>query len=264
MKTTTTVFLALLFLYFAAPVFAADYQIGKGDVLEVSVWGVPEMSRAVTVRPDGKITLPAVGDILTDRKTPENLSKEISEKMKEYIKQPIVTVSVEQIINNRVYITGGTVSRVFDMSKETTLLKLLSELGDLSSVDLRRAYLSRNGKKINTNFYALYFDGDMSQDITLQAEDIIFIPSNQLNMIYVVGAVVQPQNLHFYEGMTVMDAILAAGGFTEFAKEGSVFVVGKDGKKVKIDLKKVIKNKDISANIALNPGDYVIVEESIF
>jgi polysaccharide export outer membrane protein len=263
-KTTITVFSALLFLYFAVPAFAADYQIGKGDVLEVSVWGVPEMSRSVTVRPDGKITLPAVGDILADRKTPENLSKEISEKMKEYIKQPIVTVSVEQIINNRVYITGGTVSRVFDMSKETTLLKLLSELGDLSSVDLRRAYLSRHGKKINTDFYALYFDGDMSQDITLQAEDIIFIPSNQLNMIYVVGAVVQPQNLHFYEGMTVMDAILAAGGFTEFAKEGSVFVVGKDGKKVKIDLKKVIKNKDISANIALKPGDYVIVEESIF
>ncbi len=266
MKAITSIsFVAILLLWcFITPVFSADYLIGKGDVLEVSVWGVPEMSRSVTVRPDGKITLPAVGDILADRKTPENLSKEISEKMKEYIKQPIVTVSVEQIINNRVYITGGTVSRVFDMAKETTLLKLLSELGDLSSVDLRRAYLSRHGKKIDTDFYSLYFDGDMSQDITLQAEDIIFIPSNQLNMIYVVGAVAQPQNLHFYEGMTVMDAILAAGGFTEFAKEGSVFVVGKDGKKVKIDLKKVIKNKDISANIALKPGDYVIVEESIF
>ena len=266
MKALTTISLGLLFVFscFVSSGFAADYLIGKGDVLEVSVWGVPEMSRSVTVRPDGKITLPAVGDVLADRKTPENLSQEIAQKMKKYIKQPIVTVSVEQIINNRVYITGGSVSRVFDMAKETTLLKLLSELGDLSGVDLRRAYLSRNGKKINTNFYALYFDGDMSQDITLQADDIIFIPSNHLNQVYVVGAVAQPQNLHFYEGMTVMDAILAAGGFTEFAKEGSVFVVRKDGQKVKIDLKKVIKNKDISANIALKPGDYVIVEESIF
>ncbi len=266
MKTITILsFIATLILAcFVSLGFSADYLIGKGDVLEVSVWGVPEMSRSVTVRPDGKITLPAVGDVLADRKTPENLSEEISQKMKEYIKQPIVTVSVERIINNRVYITGGSVSRVFDMSKETTLLKLLSELGDLSGVDLRRAYLSRDGKKINTNFYSLYFDGDMSQDITLQAEDIIFIPSNHLNLVYVVGAVVQPQNLHFYEGMTVMDAILAAGGFTEFAKEGSVFVVSKDKTKIKIDLKKVIKNKDISANVALKPGDYVIVEESIF
>jgi len=262
--TTISFFMGVILSCFVTLSFSADYLIGKGDVLEVSVWGVPEMSRSVTVRPDGKITLPAVGDVLADRKTPENLSKEIAQKMKEYIKQPIVTVSVEQIINNRVYITGGSVSRVFDMTKETTLLKLLSELGDLSGVDLRRAYLSRNGKKINTNFYSLYFDGDMTQDITLQAEDIIFIPSNHLNLVYVVGAVTQPQNLHFYEGMTVMDAILAAGGFTEFAKEGSVYVVSKDKSKVKIDLKKVIKNKDISANVALKPGDYVIVEESIF
>ena len=263
MKIKSAVFL-IVFVALAAHVLAADYKIGKGDVLEVSVWGVPEMSRAVTVRPDGKITLPAVGDILADRKTPENLSQEIAQKMKEYIKQPIVTVSVEQIINNRVYITGGSVSRVFDMAKETTLLKLLSELGDLSGVDLRRAYLSRGGKKISADFYALYFEGDMAQDVTLQAEDIIFIPSNRLNLVYVMGAVAQPQNIQYFEGMTVMDAILAAGGFTEFAKEGSVNVISKDKKKRKVDLKQVIKGQDISANIPLKPGDYVLVEESIF
>jgi polysaccharide export outer membrane protein len=150
------------------------------------------------------------------------------------------------------------------MTKETTLLKLLSEMGDLSGVDLRRAYLSRNKEKINTNFYSLYFEGDMSQDIDLMAEDIIFIPSNRLNLVYVMGAVTAPQNLQFYEGMKVMDAILAAGGFTEFAKEGSVFVISKDKVKRKIDLKQVTRGKDISANVALKPGDYVIIEESIF
>ncbi len=243
---------------------AADYLIGKGDVLEVSVWGVPEMSRSVTVRPDGKITLPAVGDVVADRKTPSVLSDAISEQMKAYVKQPIVTVSVEQIINNRVYITGGGVSRVFDMTKETTLLKLLSELGDLSRVDLRRSYLSRENKQISSDFYALYFEGDMSKDLDLNAEDIIFIPSNRLNLVYVMGAIANPQNLQFHEGMKVMDAILAAGGFTEFAKEGSVFVIGNDKKKRKIDLKQVTRGKDISANVALSPGDYVIVEESIF
>ncbi len=76
------------------------------------------------VRPDGKITLPAVGDVVADRVTPVDLSKIVAEKMKEYIKQPIVTVSVQQIQNNRVYITGSSVSRVYDMTKETTLLKL--------------------------------------------------------------------------------------------------------------------------------------------
>ncbi len=245
-------------------VLAADYLIGRGDVLEVSVWGVPEMSRSVTVRPDGKITLPAVGDVLADKTTPANLSEIIATQMKQYIKHPIVTVSVEQIVNNRVYITGGGISRVFDMTKQTTLLKLLSEIGDLSGVDLRRAYLSRNNKQIGADFYSLYYDGEMSRDIELIAEDIIFVPSNRLNLIYVMGAVANPQNIQFYEGMKVMDAILAAGGFTEFAKEGSVFVIDKNKNKNKIDLKKVTRGKDISANVALKPGDYVIVEESIF
>lgn len=257
-------FFILLTVCFCPSAIAQDYLIGKGDVLEVAVWGVPEMSRSVVVRPDGKITLPAVGDLTASQMTPADLSKTIAQAMKKYIKQPIVTVSVEQILNNRVYITGSGVSRVYDMIRETTLLRLLSELGDFSGVDLRRAYLSRDGKKINTDFYALYFEGDMSQDIKLAAEDILFIPSNRLNMIYVLGAVANPQNLQFYEGMKVMDAILASGGFTEFAKVGSVYVIGKDKKKRLVDLKQVTKGKDISANIMLRPGDYVIVEESIF
>ncbi len=254
----------LLLLFISTPLCAQDYLIGKGDVLEVAVWGVPEMSRSVVVRPDGKITLPAVGDIKADQMSPAGLSEIISEAMKEYIKQPIVTVSVQQIVNNRVYITGGDISRVYDMVKETSLLKLMSELGDFSGSDLRRSYLSRNEKKISTDFYSLYYEGDLSQDILLRADDIIFIPSNRLNQVYVLGAVANPQALQFYEGMKVMDAILAAGGFTEFAKEGSVDVIDKDKVKRSIDLKKVTRGKDISANVQLKPGDYVIIEESIF
>jgi polysaccharide export outer membrane protein len=242
---------------------AEDYQIGKGDSLEVSVWGVPEMSRAVFVRPDGKITLPAVGDVVANGETPEKLSEKLAVEMKKFIKQPIVTVSVQEIRNNRIYITGG-VSRVYDMSKETSLLRLLSELGDLSAVDLRRAYLLRGNEKIATDGYALYYEGDMSQDVLLKAEDIVFIPSNQLNLVYVLGAVGTPQQLQFYEGMKVLDAILTAGGFTEFAKENNVIVIHKDKTRQKVDLEQVTKGKAISANILLEPGDYVVVEESLF
>lgn len=257
-------FLILMLIVCVCPVYAEDYLIGSGDVLEVAVWGVPEMSRSVVVRPDGKITLPAVGDIIAEGNAPEKLSQKIATAMREYIKQPIVTVSVEQIRNNRVYVTGGGMSRVFDMTTRTTLLKLMSEFGDFSNVDLRHAYLSRVGQKIPTDFYALYFEGDLSQDVELKAEDIIFIPSNLNNLVYVLGAVATPQPLQFTEGMKVLDAILAAGGFTEFAKEDSVYVVKKDKKKIKINLKQVRKGKNIDANIQLFPGDYVLVEESLF
>jgi polysaccharide export outer membrane protein len=244
--------------------FSEDYLIGRGDVLEISVWGVPEMSRSVVVRPDGKITLPAVGDILADKMIPAELSQKIATAMKTYIKQPVVTVSVDQIRNNRVYITGGNVSRVFDMTSQMTLLKLLSELGDFSNADLRRAYISRNRERIPADFYALYFEGDLSQDVDLKAEDIIFIPSNINNIIYVLGAVTTPQPIHYTEGMRALDAVLGAGGFTEFAKEDSITIIKKDKTKLKIDLKKVLKGKDLEDNVALSPGDYVIVEESLF
>jgi len=256
--------LLLLVWAFAISACAEDYQIGRGDSLEVAVWGVPEMSRAVVVRPDGKITLPAIGDVKADQVSPEELSKILTEKMTEYIKHPIVTVSVSSIQNSRVYLTGGGMSQVYSLSRKTTLMKMMSELGDFSGTDLRRAYLSRDGKKIATDFYALYYEGDMSQDIELKAEDIVFIPSNKRNLVYVLGAVEKPQQLQHYEGMTILEAILASGGFTEFAKESSVYVVDKNKNKKKIDLKKVKQGKDLAGNITLNPGDYVIVEESLF
>lgn len=243
---------------------AKDYQVGRGDSLEVAVWGVPEMSRTVVVRPDGKITLPAIGDVTADQVSPEELSEILTKKMAEYIKQPIVTVSVVGIQNSRVYLTGGGMSQVYNLSRKTTLMKMMSELGDFSGTDLRRAYLSRDGKIIATDFYALYYEGDMSQDIELKAEDVVFIPSNKRNLVYVLGAVEKPQQLQHYEGMTILEAILAAGDFTEFAKESTVLVIDKNKNKRKIDLKKVKQGKDLTGNVTLKPGDYVIVEESLF
>jgi polysaccharide export outer membrane protein len=243
---------------------AADYLIGQGDVLEIAVWGVPDMSRSVVVRPDGKITLPAVGDQVAAQTSPAQLSRQLSSAMKTYVKEPIVTVSVVQIRNNRVYITGGNLSRAVDMAKATTLLRLLSELGDLATIDLRQAYLSRQGKKIEVDFHALYYQGDLTQDLALQAEDILFMPSNLHNQVYVLGAVKAPQKVLYFEGIKVLDAILATGGFTEFAKDNSVFLISKDQPKKKLNLENVRRGKDLSDNVALKPGDYVIVEESIF
>lgn len=258
------IFLLLLSAAIPAKATAADYLIGQGDVLEIAVWGVAEMSRSVVVRPDGKITLPGIGDVLAAQTTPAQLSRQLSTAMKPYIKEPIVTVSVVEIRNNRVYITGGNLSRVVDMAKATTLLKLLSQLGDLSTVDLRQAYLSRKGEKIFSDFYALYYQGNLSQDLPIKAEDILFMPSNVHNQIYVLGAVKAPQKILYYEGMRVLDAILAAGSFTEFAKDNAVYLISKDQPKVKLNLEDVRRGKDLKDNVALKPGDYVIVEESIF
>jgi len=256
-------FCGLLFL-FCPPVFAEDYIIGEGDVLGVSVWGEPELSVQVTVRPDGKITLPAAGDVQASGETPEKLSSKISRVLRRYVQQPIVTVTVAQITNNRIFVSGGGVpSEIVPMPGKTMLFQFLCRFENLQNVDLKRAYVMRSGKKIKTDFYSLFVEGDFSQDIELRADDIVFLPTNERNKIYVVGGVNEPTYIFYREGIKVLDAILEAGGFTEFAKLNDVTVL-RGEERIRVRLKDVMKGKDSAMNIFLKPGDYVMVEEGLF
>ncbi len=263
MKFATLTLALLIFL--ATQTIASDYLIGDGDVLDISVWGVPELSGPATVRPDGKITLAAAGDVEASGLSPSQLSEKLTETLKSYVKKPIVTVKVSTITNNKVYVAGdGVASSVIHLPGRTTLFKFLCSLPGLENGDLRRAYLIRDQKKKEIDFHALLMEGDFSQDIDLQAEDIIFIPSRELSKIYVLGAVAEPRSIFFRDGMKVLDAILESGGFSEYAKENSVTVHRRNGKKIKVAGKDLIKGKDTEQNIFLQPGDYVTVEEGIF
>jgi len=258
-------FMSVLGLSFTGSAMADDYIIGAGDVLQVSVWGSPEFSVETPVRPDGKMTLPAVGDVVAEGMTPQQLSKKLEEVIKKFIKRPIVTLSVTQITNNKIFISGGGVSSgVIPLPGKTTLFKLLCQLDNIRDTDLTNAYLSRNGKKLLTNFYPLFMDGDLSQDVELKANDILHIPANAVNKVYVVGAVASPQAVPYLHGMKVLDAILAAGGFEEFAKKSKVVIMRRDGKQLIVDIEDLLKGKDIKQNVPVNPGDYVIVKESMF
>ncbi len=257
--------LIVLSLLLSVPAWAGDYVIGAGDGLQVSVWGVEALSVDVTVRPDGKITLPAAGDVLAAGRTPTQLSEHLTGVLESYVKQPIVTVTVGQITNNRVYISGGGAGPAYlDLSGQISLLKLLCQLEGLAGADLRRAYIIRSGDKISADFHSLYVKGDASKDIILKPEDIVFIPNSELNKVYVTGAVKEAKYIFFREGMTVLDAILEAGGFGEYAKENDVLVLRKESEKIKVRIKDLMFGKDDKQNIALQPGDQVVVKESMF
>ncbi len=254
-----------LFFGLAGFALAGDYVIGDGDALAVSVWGVPELSVAVTVRPDGKITLPAAGDVTASGLTPTELSAKLTKVLENFVKKPIVTVTVEQITNNKVYISGGGVpSQVVNLQGRTTLFKLLCSIEGLENADLRASYLMRVGGEWKVDFYDLFVKGDMTKDVALQPEDVIFIPNNEQNKVYIVGAVRDPKYLLFREGMKVLDAILEAGGFTEYAKENSVVIFRNQKKQIRVDVESLMKGKDIAQNLDLAPGDYVIVREGMF
>ena len=268
MKTlaaTLILSITLILTLIPASTRADDYIISAGDVLQVSVWGSPDFSIETPVRPDGKMTLPAVGDVEAAGLTTVQLKERLEEAIGKFVKKPIITITVTEMTNNKVYISGGGVSTgVVTLSGNMTLFRLLCQLDNLRETDLISAYLSRNGEKLVKNFYPLFMKGDLSQDVVLKANDIIHIPSNELNKIYVVGSVEEPQVITYRYGMRVLDVILAAGGFGEYAKQSNIVILRQDGKKYLVNIKKLLSGKDIKQNINVIPGDYVIVKESMF
>lgn len=264
------VLLLSVFLITCMPLFAlaADYQIGEGDSLDIAVWGVKELNFPVKVRPDGKITVPGLGEVVASGMAPSTLQTHLAVRLKELVKNPIVTVTVREITNSKVYIFGsGVKAAVYDLSRRTTLLQLLCTLPDVKTADLRNSYLLRGGQKVKTDLYRLFTLGDIGQDLLLESNDSLFIPLLTDRSVYVLGAVNTPKAIEYREGMKVMEAILESGGFNKFANQNEVLVRRKSGaneQSLEVKAKKLFKDGDLSQNIELKPGDYVLVKESFF
>lgn len=261
--------LVLLVLIAFTKAHAKDYVIGGGDALNISVWGSPELSIEITVRPDGKISMPALGEIRASGFTPKELTDILVKEMKKIVKNPIITVIVTQMTNYKIFVFGrGGTPGVYTLPRETSLLEFLAQLGPLENADLKNSYLVRNKEKIKTGFYKLFEKGDFNQDIILEPSDMLFIPDNYENKVSIVGAVNNPTSIPFREELTILDVIISAGGFTEFAKENDVQILrkGTDDSKEKLSVraKDLMKKGDMKENIMMQPGDVVIVKETMF
>ncbi|MFO1435818.1 MAG: XrtA/PEP-CTERM system exopolysaccharide export protein [Gammaproteobacteria bacterium] len=168
---------------------AYDYRIGQGDLLNIFVWRNPDLSvSGVPVRPDGKVSVPLVQEIVAAGKTPQQLSSEIQSGLTSYIKEPLVTVTVMQ------------------------------------------------------------FQGATGE------------------FVRIAGQVTTPQAIAYRRNMTVLDLLIAAGGMTEFASGNRATLVRTAGGKqqaYRVRLSDLVDDGDISANMALQPGDIVIVPETL-
>ena len=249
------------------------YLIGDEDILQISVWGNPELNVQVPVRPDGMISFPLVGDVKASGVSPRELKSKLESELAKFVKTPIVSIMVTAINSFKVYVIGegitlgGTNSGVITLRRNTSLMQLLAQVGSLKNADLNSAYILRDEKKLNNDFFRLIVKGDISQDIQLKPNDIIFIPDNFEKRIMVVGAVKNPGIIQYREGLTIVDAILNTGGFTEFAKQNDVLIVRKEDnamKNIEARMKDVIKDGEISKDILLKPGDFIIVKTGLF
>jgi polysaccharide export outer membrane protein len=168
-----------------------DYIIGPLDQLNIFVWRNPELTAKVQVRPDGRITTPLINDMPATGKTPAMLADDLKLALGEYIKDPLVSVIVEN------------------------------------------------------------FSGTYSQQVR------------------VVGATEKPAAIPFRANMTLLDAMIAVGGLNQFASGNRARLVRYDratGKQTEFGLRisSLLKNGDSKANVRLQPGDVIIIPESMF
>ncbi len=168
-----------------------EYVIGPLDQLNIFVWRNPELSSKVQVRPDGRITTPLINDMPAVGKTPAMLSDDIKKALGAYIKDPIVSVIVEN------------------------------------------------------------FSGTYSQQVRI------------------VGATEKPASIPYRANMTLLDAMIAVGGLSQYAAGNKARLVRYDratGKQTEFGLQisNLLKKGDSSANVRLSPGDVIIIPESMF
>ncbi len=115
-----------------APGLDADYRLGPGDKLRIEVYKDPQLSQSVQVRPDGKITLPLVGDVEANGRTPIELRDAIAQALKEYMNNPVVTVIVVEATAATAYVVGEvTHPGAVKLDGAVTVLQALALAGGL-------------------------------------------------------------------------------------------------------------------------------------
>ena len=158
------------------------YLIGPEDVLDISVWKEPDVSRVVPVRPDGRISLPLINDVQAAGQSPQQLAGTLTERLRKYLNEPQVTVIVTAINSQRVFVVGEVLrAGAFPMLPGMTVLQALSSAGGFTTfADVKKIHVVRlhNGKHVELPFnYRDVLKGDNpEQNIKLEPGDTIVVP----------------------------------------------------------------------------------------
>jgi len=162
----------------AAPVDPKSYIIGPEDILLIRVWREPELSNAVQVRPDGKITMPLIGEIQASGETPEGLKTKIVGALQEYILKPDVYVSLQSVQSRKYYITGE-VNRpgTYPLVVPVTIMQALSNAGGFREfANTKKITVLRGGKMLKFNWNDAVKGKNPDQNVMVEPGDHINVP----------------------------------------------------------------------------------------
>ena len=255
--------------------FVRAYRIGPGDLLEIRVFEVEQLSQTVRVSEDGTITLPLLGRVEVGGLTQEGVTQRLTELLQaKYVKNPQVTIFIREYKNQQVAVIGAVVNAgSYELVGRRNLLQMISMAGGFDETAGNQAFILREGPDGQTSTIAidlkdLLVNGNQALNVPIEPNDVINVPVDRELRVFVMGRVSRPGQVvaKFSEGITLLQAIAGAGGLAEGSKASGVTIKrkGPNGHEVqfKVNLKDIIRGKKM--DMRLQEGDVVFVPESFW
>ncbi|GKS58291.1 hypothetical protein YTPLAS18_18180 [Nitrospira sp.] len=165
-----------------------NYTIGAEDILEITVWRNQDLSKTVQVRPDGRFSMPVIRDVVAVGKTPSQLADEITRRLREYVQNPAVAISVKEVNSYNIFVLGEVVKPgKYPLKSKTTLLQGITIAGGFTPVAARNQVVvfrfGENGSGMQTLTFSyddIVLRGKISQNLELRAGDTVVVPSEAM------------------------------------------------------------------------------------
>ena len=202
-----------------------------------------------------------------------DLSKNLKLETEDTIVVPEIAIGTnpQEVLERRIYLLGKVAKPgVYSLKSDVPLLHALFLAGGVAEgADMAAAFVMRGNEKIPVDLWRLIQKGDASQNLMIKHEDTIVVPSGGelQNAVYVMGEVLKPGVYLQPEALTLLKLVTLAGGFTKYAAPSRATLIRRDGDKktlMKVDLKDVMNNPKVNEDLALKPGDVLIVPERLF
>lgn len=165
-----------------------EYIIGAEDVLEITVWRNVDLSKVVQVRPDGRVSMPIIRDITAVGKTPTQLAEEMTNKLKEYVQNPVVAVSLKEVNSYNIFLLGEvTHPGRYPLKSKTTLLQGITIAGGFTPIAARNQIVifrfteaAPGIKRLTASYDEIVLRGGIVENFELKSGDTVVVPSEAM------------------------------------------------------------------------------------